>query len=41
MSLRHEFTENKHASIVELANIIGDITSVLLFDLKNLDIKDQ
>ena len=41
IQLRHQFTQDKYQSIVELCQVLGDITSVLLFDLKALDIKDQ
>ncbi|CDW71802.1 UNKNOWN [Stylonychia lemnae] len=41
MSLRYNFTSERFASIAEIATMIGDITNILNFELKNLEIKDQ
>jgi len=40
MSLRYQFANERFPSIIELATMIGDITNILNFELKNLDIKD-
>ena len=40
MGLRYLFTTERYASILELATMIGDISNILLFELKNLDLKD-
>lgn len=40
LSLRHEFSVDKHNSILELVNIIGDITNILNFEIKNQALKD-
>eukprot|EP00347_Sterkiella_histriomuscorum_P005752 403355403 len=41
MSLRYQYTTEKYASIMELATMIGDITNILNFELKNLELKDS
>jgi hypothetical protein len=39
--LNHQFANDKCASIIELVNMIGDITNILNFELKNLELKDS
>jgi hypothetical protein len=41
MTLRYQFANEKFPAILELATMIGDITNVINFELKNLSLKDQ
>ena len=41
LSLNHQFSLDKYGSIFELVNMIGDITNILNFEIKNLEIKDS
>ena len=41
MQLRFDFATDKYHSIVELASMIGDITNILNFELKNQCIKES
>lgn len=40
MQLRFEFQTDRYHSIVELASMLGDITNILNFELKNLTLKE-
>jgi predicted nuclease with TOPRIM domain len=41
MQLRFDFTSDRHHSIIELASMIGDITNILNFEIKNTIIKES
>lgn len=41
VGLRYQFANDRSASIQELANMIGDITNILNFELKNLVLKES
>lgn len=41
LQLRFEFQTDKYHSIVELASMLGDITNILNFELKNLTLKES
>jgi hypothetical protein len=41
MQLQFEFASNKSQAILELAAMIGDITNILNFELKNQIIKES
>lgn len=40
LSLKHQFSNDKFSSIYELVNMIADITNILNFEIKNLELKD-
>lgn len=41
MQLQFDFTSDKYHAIIELASMIGDITNILNFELKNQCIKES
>jgi hypothetical protein len=41
MQLRFDFTSSRSQSILELASMIGDITNILNYELKNSIIKES
>jgi hypothetical protein len=40
MQLQFDFASDKYHAIIELASMIGDITNILNFELKNHSIKE-
>lgn len=40
MQLRFDFQVDRYHAIVELASMLGDITNILNFELKNLNLKE-
>jgi hypothetical protein len=40
MQLHFDFASDKYHAIIELASMIGDITNILNFELKNHSIKE-
>ena len=41
MQLQFDFASDRYHSIIELASMIGDITNILNFELKNVIIKES
>jgi hypothetical protein len=40
MTLRFDFQTDRYHAIIELASMLGDITNILNFELKNLNLKE-
>jgi hypothetical protein len=41
LTLRFDFQSDRYHSLVELANMLGDITNILSYEIKSLSIKES